>query len=343
MMTKIEEIKTYNEFSSLGDIWNKTLGKSANKTIFSTFEWLYTWWENFGEGKELMILLVKDGPEVIGIAPFLLDTENRFCIFHRKILRFIGEGISDYAMVITVGGSEEIVFRAVIEWLRHNEQKWDVIKLRELGEKDNLLKCLSSDATPHNWEKGVQVCSRLPYLKINGHWETYFETISKKLKKEIKWIENKLNRKNEWEYSLDKERASPGILEELFNINRERMREKDKKGWYEKDGYYNFIKGIINNSGDDVKPSISLMKIDGRIAAYIIGFVYAGKLNYWNVAIRNEYKDYSPGKMLLYYLIREMHTTRRVEEIDLLRGDEDYKYKWASSERKNTSVSISKL
>jgi hypothetical protein len=59
-----------NEFQSLEDRWNITLKDSPSKTIFSTWEWLSTWWKHFGEGKKLVILLI--------------ENKNRFAIINRK-------------------------------------------------------------------------------------------------------------------------------------------------------------------------------------------------------------------------------------------------------------------
>lgn len=341
-MPAIQEVKNQQDFFRLKDVWNHALESSANKSFFLTFEWLYTWWTHFGKGKELAVLVIKEGEEAIGIAPFFLDKERRFGIFSRKILRFIGEGVSDYAGVIAAAGKEEQVFRAVLKWLEDNEREWDRVVLKELRDNDGLLVHLNSSSAALNRQKDIQVCSGLPYLKIEGPWEEYFAAMSSGLKKEIKGLERKLAQHENRECAIDKENADPETLRDMFDLNKDRLKEKGKKGWYERENFYGFIRDVLASLKDGARPSISFMKISGRIAAYAIGFVYGGTLSYWNVAINAEYKQYSPGKMLLFYLIREMHATKRVSEIDLLRGNEEYKYRWATSERKNMMISISR-
>jgi hypothetical protein len=44
---KIVEINDYAGFLSLKERWNEVLQR-CNHTIFSTWEWLSTWWNHFG-------------------------------------------------------------------------------------------------------------------------------------------------------------------------------------------------------------------------------------------------------------------------------------------------------
>ena len=68
---KIQVINQYNDFIKLKDTWNELLMKSNHTLVFLTHQWTDVWWKAFGEGKELFILLVYDGNELVAIAPFM--------------------------------------------------------------------------------------------------------------------------------------------------------------------------------------------------------------------------------------------------------------------------------
>ena len=79
---------------------------------------------------------------------------------------------------------------------------------------------------------------------------------------------------------------------------------------------------------------LSLISSNDEIVVIHFG-MSDGKRIYWYLhAINPEYGKYSPGNLLVYYLILEA-CKEGYEIVDFLRGDEDYKYKWGSIEKFN--------
>ena len=70
----IEEVNNIEEFQALKEQWNLLLEQCSDNNIFLAWEWLFTWWQYFGNDKKLRILLIKEGNNIIGIAPFMLTT-----------------------------------------------------------------------------------------------------------------------------------------------------------------------------------------------------------------------------------------------------------------------------
>ncbi|MBI1735028.1 MAG: glycosyl transferase family 1, partial [Candidatus Rokubacteria bacterium] len=66
----VEPITTVEEFRVLRDAWNALLAQSRADCVFLTWEWLFTWWKYFSPGRELAILAVRDGAELVALAPF---------------------------------------------------------------------------------------------------------------------------------------------------------------------------------------------------------------------------------------------------------------------------------
>lgn len=105
----IKEISTQQGFNNLRSVWNALLQQSGSNTIFATFEWLYTWWEHFGQDKKLFILLAQEGEDVIGIAPLMIEEKKILRYVPIKVISFIGTGISDYADFIIVKEREKVI------------------------------------------------------------------------------------------------------------------------------------------------------------------------------------------------------------------------------------------
>jgi CelD/BcsL family acetyltransferase involved in cellulose biosynthesis len=82
-------LRVASDFESLGitpDVWNDLLLRGETRTIFLTRWWQRTWWESFGRGDLLLILVERNGHPVL-LAPLFCDQGMVF---------FVGSGGSDY-------------------------------------------------------------------------------------------------------------------------------------------------------------------------------------------------------------------------------------------------------
>src|ERR1051326_581755 len=66
---QVRVVEREEEFRLLATEWNLLLARSAANTIFLTWEWLYSWWQHFGSGSQLAIILIERGNKLLGIAP----------------------------------------------------------------------------------------------------------------------------------------------------------------------------------------------------------------------------------------------------------------------------------
>ena len=70
---KIEVVHVFDEFVELEPVWKGLVEESGLDNPFITYEFFYCLLKVFFEKSELLIFVVKDGGEVVGIAPFLRD------------------------------------------------------------------------------------------------------------------------------------------------------------------------------------------------------------------------------------------------------------------------------
>jgi CelD/BcsL family acetyltransferase involved in cellulose biosynthesis len=73
------------------------------------------------------------------------------------------------------------------------------------------------------------------------------------------------------------------------------------------------------------RPHVSMIEAAGRPIAAHLGFVDADRCYYYAPACDPEFRDFSPGHLLMFELLRHA-CAMRVPAFDLLRGD--YAYKW---------------
>jgi hypothetical protein len=70
----VETISDAGAFDRLEREWNDAVERAALPHPFLRHEWLHTWWECFGDGRALHIVIVRSNDRIIAIAPLLLES-----------------------------------------------------------------------------------------------------------------------------------------------------------------------------------------------------------------------------------------------------------------------------
>src|ERR1041384_4445474 len=116
--------------------WDAILQENQSLSIFSTPEWLGSWWKAFGKNKRMIALAFStEGNALVGLAPLYLDEVQCPPFGKLACLRFVGDGSgdSDGLDVIARPGFEGSCAQALLGWLT-GHQKWDVCSLNTLAQ-----------------------------------------------------------------------------------------------------------------------------------------------------------------------------------------------------------------
>src|SRR5438034_8066858 len=137
-MLSIEKITTRAGFDQLEPVWNPLLAASESSAVTLTWEWLTTWWDVFGDERELYLLVVRDGVEVIGIAPLLRRMVQHYGWLPYRRIEFLASGeaeadeiCSDYLDFIFRRGREADALEAILNYLHRPQADWDEMLLTD--------------------------------------------------------------------------------------------------------------------------------------------------------------------------------------------------------------------
>lgn len=94
-----------------------------------------------------------------------------------------------------------------------------------------------------------------------------------------------------------------------------------------------FYKNLVNNK--DINTHLSYLKINENFLSIHLGIIFRDTYNYLIISnIDSPYNRLSPGRILVYYLIR-FCIKKKIIFFDFLLGDENYKKNWSN---KNSST-----
>jgi len=135
--------RSWEELEQFRERWNSLLRANPASSIFQTPEWLASWWQAYGQNRDLFALVFADSAgAVVGIAPLYAD-QTRFWGRSLTTLRMVGTGSgdSDGLDFITAPGSAIHCVQAFIAWLAAYKE-WHVCALETLPQHSPVAECL---------------------------------------------------------------------------------------------------------------------------------------------------------------------------------------------------------
>ena len=289
------------DFYSLKNIW---LTLEKNRSIFSSFMWKKAFIESF-YNKEYYFALLFEKNIIKIILPFQINN---------NIIQIIGTPRSDYNELLGNYNFEQVNF--LLCYLKNKYKKYNFV-LSDILLNDSFKFLLKS--------QDYMVSKASLVHKINlDQIDSIFkkEAILRKTKKiyrENLKIEYKIIRnKNEIFFYLEK----------LFFLHKKKWNKTSTPSQFEDKKnillYYNLTKNLnIENI------QMNILFIENNVSAIHFGFIFNNNFYYYKPIYDEEYFEYSPGILLIAYIISNLKIDN-IKIFDFLRGNEDYKKRYSN-------------
>lgn len=305
--------------------WGRLVESDPDATFFHTPAYLKLYWEEFGQGREHLLLAfahAEDGAQVGAVA------------FERigETLRFLGgTEVTDYLGPVAADGEQEAVAKELFAALARRRD-WRDADLRGLAEDSAWLERLRDGATSQGWSADVldDANGVAPCLSLPGTWEEYLAALPSKLRHEIR---RKARRLESEAGSYRVVRTTPGTLgEDLDRFVELHRASEGPKGVFMRPGMEIFFRRL----GEEFLPGgifrLSFIEVGGEKIAGTVGFEFAGRAYLYNSAFDRRWRGLSPGMVLVAENIREA-IEGGCRSFDLLKGDYAYKYRFGAVPR----------
>ncbi len=320
--------------------WNDLLAQSVTHVPFLRHEYLSAWWKHLGGGEwknvELSIVTARENGKLIGIAPlFLAQYQNR------QALLLVGSiEISDYLDLIARPADIERFTAGLLPYLTSSAlPAWDALDLYNILDSSPTLPALEKAAQSLGWKYCSEQLKHCPYIPLPGDFETYLAGIDKKQRHEIR---RKMRRVDEnaaicrWYFSEDPKTISADI-DSFLTL----MAMDHDKAQFLTPPMRKLMNEIVQCAFDNGCLKLAFLEIEGKKAAVYLNFDYLDRVWVYNSGLDWSFNEYSPGWVLLGYLLRWANENHR-SEFDFMRGDEEYKYRFGAIDRFVIRATITK-
>ncbi|MBL7724868.1 MAG: GNAT family N-acetyltransferase [Chitinophagaceae bacterium] len=341
---KISLLTSDSDFFAMEKEWNGLLQKSSADTIFLTWEWVSSWWKiHKKSNQQLFTLFIKEGNELIGIAPLYCSKVRFLTLLTAKRLDYIGFGTldSEYMDFIIEKDKEKEVLTAVFNYLKQYESKWDVLYLNEMPESAVTLPLLSPLAAENGY--GIlETRHECSSVQLPGDWDTYLATMDSKFRYQLRHSTKRLEEGHTVEFGYcTSENKLADDLESLYKLHQKHWIGKDIEGSFinkQRQSFYYEISRLFLSKG---WLRLFGLKVDGEYKAQQFSFEYAGKIFSLQEGYDPDWKKKRVGQVLRGYVFRDI-ISRGLTEYDFLGGISPHKKTWEAKAKYSVNLRISR-
>ena len=159
-------------------------------------------------------------------------------------------------------------------------------------------------------------------ISVNSSWEDYRESCGSRLSRELRNIENKLDREGRWEVTLvaDYEGYSvEALYDKVMAIEKQSWKEAYRQLTGSSD--YNVEWSLMSSSStkDNIRflrRKIWFLELEGKPVAYSIVLQYKGVAYIVKTAFVEAYSRLGLGRYIIYATVRDLFEDKEVEKID---------------------------
>ena len=305
---------------ALEDEWWALWDACPAATPFRSPAWLLPWWRVFAPGPLRTIAVRREG-RLVALAPLYLEKASR------RLLP-LGIGISDDLDMLALPGCEQQAGAAILDAVA-GASDWDHVSLEELG----------SDATallwraPEGWDDALTTQSQRPVLAWAAGRRGIEDLIPPHKLRKLRMARHRTARRHGIVEVADATTA-PAFLEALFLLHAARWESRGEAGVLADPLVQAYHRAALPKLVAHGLLHATLVRIESRVAGVFYGVRRGATLYAYLGGFDPDFAFESPGTVLMGDAVDRM-TGKGAGCIDLLRGQEPYKYEWGALDRSN--------
>lgn len=323
--------------------WNALLQSSCSNNLFLTWEWVSTWWRIYGDGSRLRVLAARS-PEgrLVGVAPLKSACRKVLGLWVVEVIEFIGHGgdvTPEYLDFIVEPKYEVSVVSAFAAWLCADPGV-RVLDLRPFAAQSPNLERLERALAEGGGRLRRFPDSVCPILPLPSSTEEFVAGRTRNYRKKVRESERRCER--DLAVRLRVSASAEEIVRDLqllADLHHKRWDGRSRA--FQSPQYLEFhqqLSRVLLERG-----WVRLFTLESRSTpiALLYCFAYADRYYFYQAGRDPRYARHRVGLVLMHKVIQEA-IRERAKVFDFLRGEEDYKYHWASSNAKNVRLVYSK-
>jgi CelD/BcsL family acetyltransferase involved in cellulose biosynthesis len=325
---RVQVVSDDDTFTELEPTWDRVLNsaRGARPHPFLEFQWARTWWDCFGAGHTLHVLVLWLGEEPIAIAPLMLSRVRMHGIALQR-LGFLYNSHVPRADFLS-GKYPELANRAIWKYLSLH-RFWDLLQLCQLPDTSPTLDTISGLAERDGFGTGTWDSGASPSVVTSGSWMEYFNSLPTKHRSNLR------NRFKRIAQLGDVEREAvclppqlDGALEDGFRIEASAWKGSAGTAIACAPELRRFYSEFARRAAERGWLRLNFLRSGDKRVAFDYSLVYDNRTFLLKLGYDPEYSAYSPSQLLLSMALQDAFEQGR-EEYDFLGEFVEWKRSWA--------------
>ena len=337
---QIDTIDEPGALMAMRDDWDRLLADSPADGMFLTWDWLVTWWRHLSVERRLFVVAVRDGGELVALAPLAVRLPGLHSALPYPYLEFLGSGSvgSDYLDVIVRRGRERESLALLAETLAKEKLFVELDQVRsEAAAVFDLGRLLSR----RGWRTARETVNECRFITLTGQtFESYLGGLGRAHRYNFRRRLRALER--QFEVRFEVVRAEDGreqALERLLALHGARWRDRGVSNAFHTPAHVAFHRDFSRLVCERGGLRICLLHLDGAPVAALYGFRHRDVFYFYQSGFDPAYSRHSVGLVIMGLAIQSA-IEEGAREFDLLQGVERYKTLWAREARHLARVEI---
>jgi CelD/BcsL family acetyltransferase involved in cellulose biosynthesis len=337
---EVVEIRGAAAFDTLRNEW-QTLFRAAGASPFLTFEWLSTWHEWLGSGREPLLLCAREDGQLVGLLPLAVEERRLWkCFGKLQRLSFLGEafGGADYLDVIALPERRAAVSALLFDHLAQRGG-FDLLELEGFAtDSPNFAALLARFSAAASFNVRQTPHYTCPQVELNSDWPTFLA--NSRRRDNFKQKLRRIRQRYEFDYRVVTEAAEiEAAFERYYKLHENRWAGHGGSDATGHARLREFQRAAVSRLAATGLLRFEELWIDGECRASNYGLDDGVNFYFYSAGYDQAWRNMSPG-LVLTGLSIESAIQRGLKRFDFLRGDETYKFDWANATRETVTLTI---
>lgn len=330
--TAVEILTSGEQLDRLRGEWDRLLDDSASDGIFLSWDWVRAWCRHFAADRGLCVITVREGGDLIGVAPLAHRWERPLPLLRLPAIQFLGSGSvgSDYLDLIVRRGCETRAVDLLTDRIGSLGLPIRLVHLLEGACTDRLVAGMEQ----RGWACSAAPVNVCPYIDLSDRtWPAYLAGLGPEHRYNFERRLRNLGKRQTFAYErVDSERRRQVVFPLLVALHHLRWSRRGGSDALNEKRLVAFHDEVSREALRRGRLRLFMLWVDGHPAAGLYGFMHNGVFSFYQSGFDPRFSRQSVGLVAMGLTIRSA-IEEGAREFDLLHGDEPYKSHWASRRR----------
>jgi CelD/BcsL family acetyltransferase involved in cellulose biosynthesis len=302
------------ELGALAPEWKALLADVHEPVVFIHPTWQQLWLDEFGDGREPLVLAVRDEDGTLaGVAPLMRQGEEVSLIGHYSIC--------DYMDIVARPGAARETLAAAMDAL--GGEAWERMELRGLSENSETLAALGDVCRALGWSLEQEEETVAPRVTLPETWDAHVASLSKKDRHELRRKQRRLQSLGQLE--LRAYTSPQDVVERVPQLLRFMVESRSDKANFLTEQMGRFFHDMTRTMAGEGLVRLYELELDGQAVASVLCFDQGGQLYLYNSGYDPAYAQHAVGLVSKALCMQDALESGK-HCVDFLRGREPYKY-----------------